>query len=296
MNEIVEFVSEPLPMLLRVLSEPLIVLLVSVSVVALPTRVSVEVGSVRVPLFTMVAMTGAVKVLLDRVCEPVRVTTVESILIVRAADPLKVVPESNCRPVPTVRALVVLAVIVPDEPSATATPLYVTEEFVRLALPMFDNVFVDPLIEVPVRVESVAPRETDVDPIVIAELSSAALGMLENVLDDPDIVLLVSVSEPASVASVPVVGNVTFVTPVAVRVNANAPAVVNAAAVVNAPPTVIAPEVEMFPPRVVVYEPLFTPVPPEAGFKIPPRVTTPTVAVEGVKPVDPALKEFTPPA
>ena len=40
------------------------VLLVSVSVVARPTKVSVEVGSVRVPVFTMVAMTGAVKVLL----------------------------------------------------------------------------------------------------------------------------------------------------------------------------------------------------------------------------------------
>ena len=122
-NEIVELVREPFPMLLSVFVAPLMLLFVSVSDVFLPTKVSVEVGSVKVPLFTMVAMTGAVKVLLDRVCEPVRVTTVESILIVRAADPLKVVPESNCRPVPTVKALVVLAVIVPDAPSATVTPL-----------------------------------------------------------------------------------------------------------------------------------------------------------------------------
>lgn len=40
------------------------VLLVRVSVVALPTRVSVEVGNVRVPVFEIVLMTGAVNVLL----------------------------------------------------------------------------------------------------------------------------------------------------------------------------------------------------------------------------------------
>ena len=40
------------------------VLFVSVSVVLRPTRVSVDVGSVNVPVLTMVAMTGAVSVLL----------------------------------------------------------------------------------------------------------------------------------------------------------------------------------------------------------------------------------------
>ena len=40
-------------------------------------------------------------------------------------------------------------------------------------------------------------------------------------------VLLVKVSEPASVASVPVVGSVTFVAPVVVRVNVLAPEVEN---------------------------------------------------------------------
>ena len=44
------------------------VLLVSVSVVARATRVSVDVGNVNVPVLTMVAMTGAVSVLLVRVC------------------------------------------------------------------------------------------------------------------------------------------------------------------------------------------------------------------------------------
>ena len=67
------------------------------------------------------------------------------------------------------------------------------------------------------------------------------LAMFEKVFEAPDIVLLVKVSEPARVASVPVVGKVTFVTPVAVSVSANAPEVVNAAAVLNAPTVVNAP-------------------------------------------------------
>ncbi len=44
------------------------VLLVSVSVVFLPTKVSVAVGRLNVPVFTIVAMTGAVNVLLVNVC------------------------------------------------------------------------------------------------------------------------------------------------------------------------------------------------------------------------------------
>jgi hypothetical protein len=42
-------------------------LFVSVSVVALPTNVSVEVGSVSVPVFVIVEITGVVRVLLVRV-------------------------------------------------------------------------------------------------------------------------------------------------------------------------------------------------------------------------------------
>jgi hypothetical protein len=67
----------------------------------------------------------------------------------------------------------------------------VTDEFVRLALAIFDSVFVAPLIEVPVSVVSVPPRDTEVEPIVIAELSRAAFGMFENVFNAPDIVLFV---------------------------------------------------------------------------------------------------------
>jgi len=50
------------------------VLLVNVSVVALPTRVSVLVGSVNVPVLTMLEMTGAVRVLFVSVSVPVGVT------------------------------------------------------------------------------------------------------------------------------------------------------------------------------------------------------------------------------
>ena len=68
-------------------------------------------------------MMGVVSVLLVSVCDPVKVTTVESMLIVFAAEPSNVVPEFSCRPVPAVRAFVVLAVIVPDAPKLTVTPL-----------------------------------------------------------------------------------------------------------------------------------------------------------------------------
>ena len=54
---------------------------------------------------------------------PVKVATVLSMLIVFAVEPSNVVPEFNCKPVLTVNALVVDAVIVPDAPKATVTPL-----------------------------------------------------------------------------------------------------------------------------------------------------------------------------
>jgi hypothetical protein len=70
-----------------VLLAPLMVLLVSVSVVARPTKVSVEVGRVRVPVLLMLDITGAVRVLFVKVCDPVRVTTELPIAMVTAADP-----------------------------------------------------------------------------------------------------------------------------------------------------------------------------------------------------------------
>ena len=62
-----EFVRALFGMFVSVLDEPLIDLLVRVSVVARPTNVSVEVGRVSVPVLTMVEMTGLVSVLLVRV-------------------------------------------------------------------------------------------------------------------------------------------------------------------------------------------------------------------------------------
>lgn len=61
------FVSEAFPILDNVFVDPLIDLLVNVSVVARPTKVSVDVGNVIVPVFVMVEITGAVNVLLERV-------------------------------------------------------------------------------------------------------------------------------------------------------------------------------------------------------------------------------------
>ena len=54
------------------------VLFVSVSVVALPTNVSVDVGSVSVPVLLICSMIGVVSVLFVSVCDPVNVATVES--------------------------------------------------------------------------------------------------------------------------------------------------------------------------------------------------------------------------
>ena len=82
-------------------------------------------------------------VLLVSVCDPVSVATLLSIEIVRAADPSNVVPELSCKPVPTVSALVVTAVIVPDAPRATVVPLNVTELLLSAAFGMFDSVFND---------------------------------------------------------------------------------------------------------------------------------------------------------
>ncbi len=110
-------------MFVKVFDAPSKVLLVSVSVVARPTSVSVLVGRVRVPVLTIDEMTGAVSVLLVNVWVPDKVTTLESMLIVLSTDPSKVEPESSCRPVPTVKAAVVVAVIVPEAPRATVTPL-----------------------------------------------------------------------------------------------------------------------------------------------------------------------------
>ena len=137
---------------------PVIVLLVSVSVVARPTNVSVEVGNVKVPVLTIVAITGAVKVLFVNVSAPARVARV-----------------------PVVgRVTLVAAVEVSVVANAPA------------------------VIKLP-------PETTVRVPVVL-------------VIVKPLTVLLVNASEPARVARVPVVGSVTEVFAVAVKVCVNAPA------------------------------------------------------------------------
>jgi len=105
-----EIAAEPLRLPLVkpvIVFEPAaIVLLVRVSVVALPTKVSVEVGNVIVPELLIDEMTGEVKVLLVSVCVPARVATVESIPTV--------VPDT-VRPVPAT-IVVMLAVPSNDTP------------------------------------------------------------------------------------------------------------------------------------------------------------------------------------
>ena len=75
---------------------------------------------------------------------PVKVATVESIAIVTGVEPLKLVP---CNPVPIVSAEVVEAVIVPDAPSATVTPLNETELLSSATFGMDDRVFAAPEID-----------------------------------------------------------------------------------------------------------------------------------------------------
>ena len=85
----------------RVLLSASIGLFVKVSVVALPTNVSVLVGKVSVPVFEMVAMIGVVRVLFVKVYEPVKVATVESMANVTA------LPDPDVSiPVPPVRVRV----------------------------------------------------------------------------------------------------------------------------------------------------------------------------------------------
>jgi hypothetical protein len=86
--------------------------------------------------------------------------------------------------------------------------------------------------------------------------SAAGVGAVTVPVNEGDeivgdtIVLEVKVSVPANVASVPVVGKVTFVSPVLVKVVLKVPAVVNALAVL------------ILPPKVIVLPVLTTPVPP----------------------------------
>jgi hypothetical protein len=133
-------------------------------------------------------------VLFDSVCEPLSVATVESMVKVRAAEPSNVVPVLSCKPVLTVSALVVDAVMVPDAPKEIEVPLTVTPLLVRDALPMLVRVLVAPLMVTPAKVDRVPPRLRLDEPMVTALLVNELLPMLDRVLFAPLIVLLVNVS------------------------------------------------------------------------------------------------------
>ena len=92
------------------------VLLVRVSVVALPINVSVDVGKVSVPVLDTELITGLVKVLLVSVCVPVKVATVLSIANVTE------LPEAvEVMPVPPIRdnVSVFRLIVIPVTPSET---------------------------------------------------------------------------------------------------------------------------------------------------------------------------------
>ena len=134
-------------------------------------------------------------VLLVRVWAPVNVATVESMLIVRAAEPSNVVPVFSCKPVLTVNAAVVLAVIVPEPPKATFTPLYVTDELVRDALPMLLNVLLAPDIVLFVNVSE--PDKVAKVPAVgnVTLVTPVAVSVKANAPDVAKLAAVVSVPE-----------------------------------------------------------------------------------------------------
>jgi len=137
----VELVRAELPMLVKVFVDPLMDLFVNVSVVALPTKVSVLVGSVNVPVFVMVEITGLVNVLLVSVCVPNTVTTTDvSMAIVTALAP---VYEPPVNPVEIVKALGFAAVTVPLAPKAIDVPLMVVELLTNM---VFVTVPVSPVV------------------------------------------------------------------------------------------------------------------------------------------------------
>ena len=78
-------------------------------------------------------------------------------------------------------------------PKAMLVVPSVIDEFVRLALAIFDSVFADPEIDTPLSVAKVPPSDRESLPMVTELLDRLPLPMLVSVLLAPLIVLLVSV-------------------------------------------------------------------------------------------------------
>ena len=92
------------------------VLFVNVSVVARPTRVSVEVGKVNVPVFTIVAMTGAVNVLFVSV-SVVALPTNVSVVIGKVSVGVPATAGVTIVAVPDVLPVIATAVLLTDRPA-----------------------------------------------------------------------------------------------------------------------------------------------------------------------------------
>jgi hypothetical protein len=122
-----------------VLFDKLIDLFVNVSVVALPTKVSVEVGSVIVPELLILEIIGVVKVLFVNVCVPVKVVTVLSILKVTVSpeitEVIPVPPANNkASPKEIVDVVELSSTIVNDE--------FVNDEFAMLVMVLSEPLIV----------------------------------------------------------------------------------------------------------------------------------------------------------
>ena len=92
------------------------VLFVRVSVVARPTRVSVEVGNVNVPVFTIVAITGAVNVLFVSV-SVVALPTSVSVVIGKVSVGVPATAGVTMVAVPDVLPVIAMAVELTDRPA-----------------------------------------------------------------------------------------------------------------------------------------------------------------------------------
>ena len=140
-----EFVNELFAIFDNVFNEPLIVLFVSVSVVSLPTNVSVDVGKVIVPVFEIEEITGDVKVLFVSVCEPVTVATVLSIskvtvsFVTVEANP---VPPAKVNVPPVVKvSSVELSSLKVNEPDGMVSNVKTPEPLVFKNCPVVPSVF-----------------------------------------------------------------------------------------------------------------------------------------------------------
>ena len=187
------------------------VLLVSVSVVARPTKVSVEVGSVSVPVLTIDAIMGAVSVLLVRVCASVVPTTTPAgatlaVVTAEVPAPTKKFPEASVATpvpplatgsIPATAAVRLMPVIVLDAPEIVLF-VSVCASVVPTTIPAGAafNVVTTP-VPAPTKKFPEASVATPVPPLATGSIPATAAVRLMPVivLDAPEIVLFVSVSE-----------------------------------------------------------------------------------------------------